>query len=100
MANSRSLRSAEQTVSMVGPDRSRCSDPIGALDSGSTARTTLGSGDSARRWTRSTSSISMRGGSCIGSPMYHERYAVWAQVGQSSVRSAWTRGGRPSPGSP
>ena len=46
---------------------------MGALDSGSTARTWLGSGDSARRCTRRTSSISMRGGSLNGSPMYHDR---------------------------
>ena len=74
--------------------------PIGALASGSTASTSLGSGASASRCTRTTSSISMRGGSLNGSPMYHDRYAVCAQVGQSSVTSAWTRGGRPSPGRP
>ena len=30
--------------------------------------------------------------------MYQERYAVWAQVGQSSVMSACTRGGQPLAG--
>ncbi len=48
---------------------------------------------------RSTISISTRGGSSNGSPMYHDRYALWAQVGQSSVMSARVRGGEPSPGS-
>ena len=49
---------------------------------------------------RSTISISMRGPSSNGSPMYQERYAVCAQVGQSRVMSARTRGGDPSPGRP
>ena len=47
---------------------------------------------------RNTISISIRGGSSNVSPMYQERYDVWAQVGQSRVMSARVRGGNPSPG--
>ena len=36
---------------------------------------TAGSGGPTRRWMRSTISISMRGPSSKGSPMYHDRYA-------------------------
>ncbi len=73
--------------------------PMAGLCSGSAASSMSGSGLVLSRCTRSTISISMRGGSSIGSPMYQERYALWAHVGQSSVMSACTRGGSPSPGS-
>ena len=73
---------------------------MAGLISGSTASRAAGSGVSTRRWTRSTISMSIRGGSSRVSPMYQERYAVWAQVGQVRVMSACTRGGRPSPGRP
>jgi len=73
---------------------------IAGLSSGSAPSSSAGSGLEASRCTRSTISMSIRGGSSKGSPMYHSRYAVWAHVGQASVMSACTRGGRPSPGSP
>jgi hypothetical protein len=60
-------------ISIVGAERSSRSVPMGGLLSGSTARTGFTSGIDASRWIRMTISISMRGASSEGSPMYHDR---------------------------
>ena len=57
----------------MGAERSRRSAPIGGLVSGSTASTGFTSGIEASRWIRITISISMRGASSDGSPMYQDR---------------------------
>ena len=53
----------------------------------------------ASRCTRSVISSTTSGRSSGGSPMDQDRYALWLHVGQSSDRSARTRGGFSSPGS-
>ena len=73
MAHSTSSRSSPWIISTVGPERTSRSLPISDDSAGRTASTLRGSGCSARRWMRSTISISMRGGSSIGSPMYQDR---------------------------
>ena len=56
-----------------------------AQPNGSTRSTASGSGRSISRWMRRLISTMTSGGSSNGSPMYQERYAVCAHVGQSRV---------------
>ena len=72
---------------------------MAGLSSGRQATTAARSGMARRRCTRRVISSTTSGRSPGGSPIDHERYALWLHVGQSSDKSARTRGGCSSPGS-